>query len=164
MKRTFEYKLFADYYQFYLQGESADGNLGNSWTPEAVDRLLAVAPGTIGVGTVRNVTVPVAVEITDEEPDDDLSKWDQVAECSLEIPSGRIVVAGCTDYFPDAARIEVIPGIYRARVYCGNLNSLGDDGLEGDDHYKLVLWSAAPGPLQVLKQRANPAGQPSSTS
>jgi hypothetical protein len=28
-----------------------------------MDRMLAVAPGTIGVGTVRNMTVPVIVEI-----------------------------------------------------------------------------------------------------
>ena len=45
MKRTFEYKLFADYYQFYLQDECAEGNLGDSWSPEAVERLLAVGRG-----------------------------------------------------------------------------------------------------------------------
>ena len=50
-----------------------------------MERLLAVAPGTIGVGTVRNVTVPVVVEITDVKPDDDLNDWDQVTECSIEI-------------------------------------------------------------------------------
>jgi hypothetical protein len=49
--RRFEYKLVADYHQFYLQDESAMGNLSDSWTQEAVDRLLALAPGTIGVGT-----------------------------------------------------------------------------------------------------------------
>jgi hypothetical protein len=46
--QRFEYTLFADYFKFYLQDESADGDLSNSWTQEAVDRLLAVAPGTIG--------------------------------------------------------------------------------------------------------------------
>jgi len=59
MMRRFEYTLFADYFQFYLQDESAGGDLSNSWTQEAVDRLLAVAPGTLGVGTVRNMNVPV---------------------------------------------------------------------------------------------------------
>jgi hypothetical protein len=164
MKRTFEYKLFADYYQFYLQDESAEGNLDDSWSPEAVERLLAVAPGTIGVGTVRNVTVPVVVEITDGKPDDDMNEWDQVTECSVEITSGRIVVAGCTDYFPDAVRIDVSPGSYRARVYFGNLNSLSDDGINGDDHYRVVLWSAAPGPILVLKPGAGPASRRASES
>jgi hypothetical protein len=60
------------------------------------------------------------------------------------VTSGRLVVAGCTDYFPDAARIDVPPGSYRARIYSGNLNSLSDDGLDGDDHYRVALWNARP--------------------
>jgi hypothetical protein len=165
MMRGFEYKLFADYYQFYLQDECVTGDLSDSWTQEAIDRLLAVAPGTIGVGTVRNMTVPVVVEIADTEPDEDTTKWDQVNECSFEVQSGRIVVAGCTDYFPEAARIDVEPSSYRARIYYGSLDALSKDGLEGDDHYRIVLWPGVPGPLRVLKQRRNPltTSQPSAS-
>ena len=97
MVRRFEYELVADYYQFYPQDEGATGDLSNSWTQEAVARLLAVAPGTIGVGTVRNMRVPVVVEVSDTEPDEDVNAWDQVNECSLDVLSGRMVVAGCTD-------------------------------------------------------------------
>jgi hypothetical protein len=160
LMQRFEYKLFADYHQFYLQDESAAGDLSESWTKEAVDRLLAVAPRTIGVGTVRQMTVPVVIEVVDTEPTEDTTTWDQVNECTLDVQSGRIVIAGCTDYFPDAARIEVLPGSYRARLYYGNLDTVNDDGLDGDDHYKVVLWRAAPGPLKVLKQRANPSSPP----
>lgn len=149
--RKFEYTLFADYFQFYLRDEDADGDLSNSWTPEAMDRILAVASGTIGVGTVRNMNVPVIVEIIDGECDAELSAWDHVNECSIESPSGRLVIAGCTDYVPDAARIDLAPGSYRARIYYGNLSSLSEDGLDGDDRYRVVLWKAAPGPVQVLK-------------
>jgi len=162
MMQRFENTLFADYFQFYLQDESVKGNLSESWTPEAVNRLLAVAPGTIGVGTVRNMNVPVMVEVTDGEPDANVAAWDHVNECSFEVSSGRVVIAGCTDYFADAARIDVLPGSYRARVYYGNLNSLSDDGLDGDDHYKVILWRAAPAPVQVLKQRSDQIGPPSS--
>lgn len=52
MAQRFEFKLFVDYFQFYLQDERASGDLSERWTQEAVDRLLATAPGTIGVGTV----------------------------------------------------------------------------------------------------------------
>lgn len=90
MVRRFQYKLFADYHQFYLQDQSAAGDLSNSWTQEA----------------------------------------------------------------------EVSPGSYRARLYCGNLDALSEDGLNGDDHYKVVLWLAAPGPSRVLRQRANPSSAP----
>lgn len=156
--RSYAFELFADYFQFYLQDENAEGDLGGSWTDEAVERLLALAPGTIGVGTVRNMEVPVVVEVGEQAPHDDLDEWDQVNECDLEVPSGRIVIAGCTDYFPTAARIEVPAGSYRARVYYGNLDRLSENGLGGEDRYKVALWPAAPGPMKVVKQRAEPAG------
>lgn len=152
--RRFEYRLFADYFQFYLQEESVDGNLGDSWTDEAVARLLAVAPGTVGVGTVRNMDVPVTVELLDDVPDSDLDKWDHVAECSLEVSSGRIVIAGCTDYFPAASRIEVEPGVYRVRVSYGSLDTLSADGLDGDDRYRVQMWQASAIEPCVIKQRA----------
>jgi len=154
MNRRFEFKLFADYFQFYLQDEGAELDLSESWSEEAVGRLLAIAPGTIGIGTVRNMNVPVVVEVAENAPEDDASEWDQINECDLEVSSGRVLIAGCTDYFPDAARIELSPGTYRARVYYGKLNTLSADGLDGEDRYKIVLWSAAPGPLRVIKQRA----------
>jgi hypothetical protein len=153
MRQKFELNLLADYFQFYVQDENVEGDLSDCWTKEAVNRLLAVTEGTIGVGTVRNMTVPVVIEVADVEPDlAESGDWDQVNECDLMVRSGRIVVAGCTDYFPDAARIEVIPGSYRARLYYGKLNSLSENGLEGDDHYRIVLWRAAAAPLKVLKQ------------
>ncbi len=30
LKEKYEFELFADYHQFYLQNEKADGNLSNS--------------------------------------------------------------------------------------------------------------------------------------
>ncbi len=57
----YELTLFADYHQFYIQDENVDGKLSDAWTDEAVERLLTVAPGTVGIGTVRNVDVPVTM-------------------------------------------------------------------------------------------------------
>jgi hypothetical protein len=99
---SYSYSLFADYYQFYLQDEPVKGDLSDAWTNDAVSNLLAVAPGTIGVGTVRNMDVPVEVKIVESEPMETFDEWDQVNECDIEILSGTIVIAGCTDYFPDA--------------------------------------------------------------
>lgn len=154
--RSLNFSLFADYFQFYLQDEAASGDLSQSWDEEATGRLLAVAPGTIGVGTVRNSSVPVLLEIHDQEPNDDFRAWDHVVECSLDVSSGRAVIAGCTDYFPDAARIVVPPGHYRARVSYGALDTLSEseDGLNGDDRYRVQLWLAAPMAPRVVKQRS----------
>ncbi|PRY05341.1 hypothetical protein CLV24_13021 [Pontibacter ummariensis] len=134
--------LFADYFQFYLQDELAERNLSDSWTQEAVDKLLALAPGTIGVGTARNMDVPVTIQIFDSEPElpFDLTPFEQINECDLEATSGKIVVAGCTDYFPEAQRIEVNKGTYRVRIYYGNLDKLSEDGLDGNDFYEIHMW------------------------
>lgn len=152
--QKFEFQLFADYFQFYLENDSgAETDRSSLWTPEAVKNLLAVSPGVIGIGTVRNMTVPVTVEILDGEPMEDTGAWDQVSECSLEVPSGRIVVYGCTDYLPDAARINVTPGIYKARIYYGKLAALSEDGLQGEDHYTVVVWQGSQIPARIIKQR-----------
>jgi len=151
---SYSYSLFADYYQFYLQDEPVKGDLSDAWTNDAVSNLLAIAPGTIGVGTVRNMDVPVEVRIVESEPMETFDEWDQVNECDIEIQSGTIVIAGCTDYFPDAARIQVEPGSYRARLYYGQLNSLSEDGLDGDDHYRVVLWKCEPKGMEVMKKRS----------
>lgn len=139
----FQFSLFADYFQFYLQDELADGDLSESWDEEATARMLALAPGTVGIGTVRNMDVPVTLEIHDQEPNPDLEDWDQVVECGMEVSSSRIVIAGCTDYFPDAGRVELPNGIYRVRASFGGLDTVSENALEGEDRYRLQLWPAS---------------------
>jgi len=118
----YKFELFADYFQFYVQDDlEGIGDLSETWTQEAVDRLLAVAPGTVGVGTVRNTTVPVAIEIHPSAPAEELQPWDHVTECDLHVTSGQVVVAGRTDYFPEAARVPLPRDLYRVRTSYGNL-------------------------------------------
>ncbi len=152
---SYSYELFADYFQFYLQDEQAEGIVSDAWTEEAVENLLATAPGTIGVGTVRNMDVPVTIEVCDTEPILDLAPWDHIMECDIDIPSGRLVVAGCTEAFPDAARITLEPGCYRARILYGALDSLSEDRLDGDDHYSVMLWKEASAGTRIIKRRSN---------
>jgi hypothetical protein len=152
--KSFQFDLFADYFQFYLQDEEADGDLSDAWTPDATDRMLAVADYVVGVGTVRNTTVPVTVELHGAAPADDFDSWDHVTQCSLTVSSGRVVVAGCTDYFADAPRIPVAPGCYSVRVSYGGLDTLSADGLEGADRYRVQLWPGQPCDPAIVKARA----------
>lgn len=153
-----QFQLFADYYQFYIQDDDASfGDLADAWNEEAVARLLAVAPHVIGVGTVRNTTVPVTVEIHDARPEIDFAAWEQVNLASLVVGSGRIVVAGCTDYLPDAARLDLAAGTYEVLVCYAGLDSLREDGLEGDDRYHLFFYPGRELPPQVLKSRSDGA-------
>ncbi len=149
-----EINLFADHFQFYLQDESAGGDLSDAWDPVAVQRMFAVSNGVVGIGTVRNMDVPVKLELLDSEPTLDLGNFDHVVEGSLQLKTGPLVVAGCTDYFPDAARFQLVPGIYRIRLCASGLSSLSEDGLDGQDHYLVQLCQAPHIEPTVLKQRA----------
>lgn len=135
-----EFEVFADYHQFYLEDENSPHETGNIWTQETVERMLATEKGLVAVGTARNMTVPVTVEIYESTPVLEAEKFSRVNECSLEIWSNKMTIAGCTDYLPDAARIEVEPHIYRVRILYGNLESIENNGLDGDDFYVLQLW------------------------
>ena len=148
------FNLFADYFQFYLQDEAVDGDFSDAWTHEAVTRLLAVAPGAVGVGTVRNMEVPVSLEVLASEPPLNAAPYDHIVEGPLSVAGKRLVIAGCTDYFPEAARIQIAPGSYRVRVCYSGLDSLSEDGLDGDDRYHLQLWPAPLSDVAVVKQRA----------
>ena len=146
--------IFADYFQFYIQDETANDDFGSLWTEEAVERLLAVADHSLGIGTARNMTVPVAVSLHDTGPEADFAEWDLVNEGSFTVRSGRIAILGCTDFLADAPRLELAPGPYRVRVSYSGLDSLSEDGLEGDDFYRIQLWPAALAPIVVVKDRS----------
>jgi hypothetical protein len=149
-----EFTIFADYFQFYIQDEPADGDLSDAWDSVAESRLLAVAPGTVGIGTVRDMDVSVSVMFHNEEPIAAFDDCDHVVECSISVKSKRLVLAGCTDYFPEAARIKIAPGTYRVRVSYKGLNTISADGLDGNDSYCLDLWPAPTIEPTILKQRA----------
>ena len=154
MPRTFQYEIFADYHQFYLQDDDQSfGDLSKAWSEEAADRLLAVAPHVIGVGTVRNMSVPVSVVVHESQPKVDREEWDHITTASLQIDTGRIVVAGCTDYYPDAARIDVSPGIYEAIICYSKLTSLSPDGLDCEYSYHVHLFPGRQIEPAILKRR-----------
>jgi len=138
-----EFELFADYFQIHLQDDDLRfGDLSAAWTADAVRRMIAVAPGVVGIGTARNMTVPVVVEVLRAEPAADLDGWDHVVDAGLDVTTGSLVVAGCTDDFADAVRIPIPPGLYRLRSSCAGLETLSEDGLAGEDHYRVQLWPA----------------------
>ena len=96
------------------------------------------------------MTVPVTVEIVDAEPSLDIDAWDHVAEASLHLPTGRLQLHECTG--GAVADLEVAPGWYRVRSCHGGLDSIDSAGLDGNDHYHLVLWPASHGEVRVVKQ------------
>jgi len=144
--KRYEFSIFADYSQFYLMDDDIQPQYPGDVTDLDCRNRLKVAPHIVAVYPIRNTTVPVVVEFHEFQPVTDASAWDHVAECSLDLPSGRAVIIGCTDYLPDAARITTAPGCYRLRAHFGELDSADSD------HYLLSLWPSSAHGLQVLKQ------------
>jgi hypothetical protein len=143
-------EIFADYHQFYLWDQQVAPEAPTDWTDADVARRLKAAPHVVVVSPVRNMTVPVEVEVHGSEPPFCADAWDHIAECSLDLPSGQLQIHECTG--GAVASFTVPPGTYRVRAFYGALGSVGADGLEGKDHYLVVLWPAPPGELTVLKE------------
>ena len=124
------------------------------YTEEDTRRRIKAAPFVVVIQPARNMAVPVEVEVSDAPPALELEGWDHVAEASLELPSGRLEIHECTGGSIDV--LPVRPGTYRARACFGGLDTLSDDGLDGDDRYRIVLWPAPFAPVDILKQYKAP--------
>ncbi|MCZ3375942.1 hypothetical protein [Rhizobium sp. AG207R] len=141
-KILYQGDLFADYFQIYLRDE-AHPDLPDNYTDESLARRLTVAPYAIILHTARNMTVPVSVEWHDQRPAAELDAEKHVAEAEFDCPSGQLVLAGLTDYEPDAPRLPVKAGPLGVRVSIFGLDTLSEDGLDGDDCYLVRLWPKA---------------------
>ncbi|MET3970870.1 hypothetical protein ABID62_006966 [Bradyrhizobium sp. S3.9.1] len=143
--------VFADYFQIYLRDE-AHPDLPDEYTDEVIARRLAAGPHAVILHTVRNMTVPVRVEWHHSRPAPNLDEYQHVAEAGFLCPSGQLVLAGLTDYDPTAPRLLAQAGPLGVRVNMSGLDSLRENGLEGDDRYLVQLWPGdEPDGVRVLK-------------
>jgi hypothetical protein len=134
-------EITTDYRQFVLKDEESKNDFADLWDKESIANMMAVRPDVIGVRTRRVTSVPVTVEVLEEPLTlDNTVAWDHVNECTIQLPSGKLVVMGVTDYFPSAKRIVVAPGKYGVRIFYGNLDSVSYDAIDGEDFYRVELW------------------------
>jgi hypothetical protein len=145
----FDGSLFADYHQFYLADDYA--RLRETYTAEDMRARIVTSERGLVVFTVRNMDVQVRVELHGEEPRIEREEADHVVMGSFHT-SGRIVIAGLMDWVPDAARASVPPGTLRAMVVFTGLDTLSEDGLDGDDRYVVHLWPGESIGVTVLRQ------------
>jgi hypothetical protein len=150
MKTTHTIRLFADYHQFYVWDAGTDPCAPEDYSDEDVARMVKVAENVVVVQPVRQMAVSVTVTLSEIDPGVVAADWDHIVECSLRLPTGHLQVHECTggavldDY--------ITPGDYRVRVLFGSLDSLSEDGLDGNDVYRVDLWPAPAIPLRVAKQ------------
>lgn len=143
------YEIFADYHQFYLMDAEGNPFMPEDWNDEDVQRRIKAEKHIVVIQTERNMIVPVDLEIVSSAPKENFENWDHIAEASLDLPSGKLQIEECCGETKDI--LNLFSGLYRIRAFFGNLNTLSFDGLEGDDHYKIVMWQAPFEDVKVLK-------------
>ncbi|PKM17294.1 MAG: hypothetical protein CVV11_20610 [Gammaproteobacteria bacterium HGW-Gammaproteobacteria-15] len=153
--KSYKFELFADYFQVYLMDAEAVDDTSNIWTKEALNIKLGIMPNTLAIGTFRNVDVPLEVEVYEVEPEINLEEWDHAALGYFAIKSGHCTVFGCTDYLPDAAKIEIAPGKYSVLSLAKGLGSIIEEWEDADDLYKVILWPSTSTEYRVLKNYEN---------
>ncbi|MAG92390.1 MAG: hypothetical protein CMJ48_01370 [Planctomycetaceae bacterium] len=144
--------IYASHRQFYLWDAASEFAAPEDYTDEDCAQRLKPGDHIVAVLPERYETVPVEIEVHDSEPTIDLSDWDHVVECSLDVTGDKLVVEECCG---DAiAHFTVKPGCYRVRSYHAGLGTVNDDW-DGNDHDHVVLWPAPRDGLRVLKQWAS---------
>lgn len=149
LARTFD--VFADYFQFVLMDENCEDDFALVWTNEALARMLALGDTSACPGTLRNVNVRIEVHVHASKPQVDLDGYDHAVSASLLLPTGQLVVMGCTDYLPEAARLEVPPGPYQLLYLATGIESITYESDPADDRYIVHLWPGPPREPALLK-------------
>jgi hypothetical protein len=138
-------QAYVDYHQFHLQDSNAPkGSLGDAWTDEAQARDVAVAPFIVGVGTERNASVWLDLEVHDTKPELKITKnLRRVVECSLDLPSGKLIITCPAE--PGGHQVLLTPSCYRLRVHFGKLSE------RGVHRYKVLMWQEASAPVSRIE-------------
>ncbi len=141
-------EIFADYKQFYLWDGGRTNQAPTDYTDDDVRRRIKPGRHVVVVQPERRWHVPVAVEIHDAEPPVVEAEWDHIAEASLHLPTGALQVHECIGGV--VASFELPPGWYRVRSLHARLATV--TGIEGDDHYCVLVWPAPEALVAVIKQ------------
>ncbi|MGK5023264.1 hypothetical protein [Janthinobacterium sp. RB2R34] len=146
------FTIFADYFQFIVQDEDSKDDFGALWNDAAVAMMVANGETALSLGTLRNVDVTVDLHVIDGPPDIRTDDFDHVVEGAFISPTGSIAVMGCTDFFPDASRLKILPGSYRYIYLISGVRTIQTEWEPADDLYSLYIWPAERRELHLVKQ------------
>jgi hypothetical protein len=151
--------IFADNFQFHLQDRRSECDYPESWNEEIMNGLFVAGQNVVGIGTVRDLDVEVEI-VTHSLPMDDNDKdklpdlvdWDHAVQCSIEVPSGQLLLAGPTADIDHSPVLQLKPGRWGLRIFWANLEVIDEVGFEGEDKYKVELWPNTDLETLILKR------------
>jgi hypothetical protein len=151
--RKYAFQLRADHFQFYLEDAEASTRVIELWKTSTADNLVEIGDGIVAIGTARyGGIIDVSLEILDGPAQDALEFWDHVVECSLNLPSGELILSAPESDLSKTPRVFVLPDQYRVRIYFGNLDTVQDEFAKtGLDTYRIVMWPGEFTAPQIIK-------------
>jgi len=144
--------VFADYHQFYLADGGTQWLAPEDWSDNDLQNGGKVTDSVVAVAPARNMNVPVEVEVFTEAQAIELQESDHAFSCSLRLPTGHLQLHECTG--PERLYLSVPQGQYEVVALFSGLARITDDGLEGEDSYRIMLWPGARRDFKVLRQWA----------
>lgn len=149
-------EVFADYVQTCLADPLVEDDWSDAWqAPSALEDRFIVRPRILGFCTERNSTVPLRVVSHGSAPElsRQLALADNAVREGLSTADPRLIAAGCTEYWPSALSLGVLPGLYGAAFLSFELASVR--GLEGNDRYELHIGPVTKEPKSEVLVRWN---------
>lgn len=146
MPQRSAFAVFADYNQFFLLDDDLQPSYPEIVTQSVLDDRCQVEPSVLAVYTALPREVSVEMRVYRSTPEIDHGIWAHVVQGALAIPSGRLVLAGCTDYLPDCSRVQVPQGMLEF-LLCGR----GFD-VDAEEEYLVALWPGQSRPIEVIKR------------
>jgi len=141
MHKPSTYTVFADYFQVNLDDFSHyDGGENIEYTEDDFNERVVSSNCRITIFTQRNMDCEVKVYILDEEPVLNAEMYDLIKTTWISVPSGKLVLGGCTDNIESSNIISLPAGEYDAVVTFSNLDTVSDDELDGNDYYEFFLY------------------------
>ena len=138
--------IAAGYHQLHLFDDGACPPYPENITDNDLTRRLKTTSCMLSIYTASETDVVLRVEVTDgpTTPVQE-SEWLHIADASLSLPSGRLVVASPESHLPDCVRLTVLPGSYQARV-----TGRGFDA-GATEEYLVSLWPGPEKAVSVIK-------------
>ena len=134
------FEIFADYYQIFIEDMDNCIQREVNWSDKQIMAKLYTYENGFIIGTVRNLDVPLTIEVYPEKPNVNVEAFDHLNLTCFEVTGDGIFISGTTDYVADFHKLQLSKGHYGAYVGHKGLSSISEDGLEGDDAYFVWLW------------------------
>ncbi|NJL02496.1 MAG: hypothetical protein HC910_18790 [Spirulinaceae cyanobacterium SM2_1_0] len=143
--------VFADYNQFYIwDPDLPDVMAPEDYTDQDVSNRVKVCSGVVVVQPVRNMTVPVEIQIYDADPEFHFNEWQHIVEAPLQLTKGRIEIHECTG--GSLASLPAPSLNCMVRALFKGLDTLSENGLEGKDFYRVQIFPSDIIELRIIKQ------------